>query len=231
LIKLFIRHSSSSAEPTLTVSAPPARVNKAWEEIPDPGDKCPYCVEQLKKKPEARTKCPHCGKYIYVKRGKPVTVEQAEAIETEWTRMLTEEANNKDREEFGIGLDEYEKMKRGSSKTHAEIIYALAWGHLKAGDKPPSGYYSLALFAKNHGLDFMPARMEAARQEILGYRDQEFITRVSIVACENGTCNRCRKADGQSYKIEEALNSMPLPIKGCTCDDHFCICSYAPKVC
>lgn len=53
-------------------------------------DKCPYCGEELKKRPSRKTKCPHCGKFIFVKK-RPIdrvevliTENEKDIIEKEW---------------------------------------------------------------------------------------------------------------------------------------------------
>jgi DNA-directed RNA polymerase subunit RPC12/RpoP len=54
---------------------------------------CPYCEEELAKKPERKTACPHCGNYIFV-RSRPfdrqrvlLTEAQTNQVEAEWTSL------------------------------------------------------------------------------------------------------------------------------------------------
>jgi DNA-directed RNA polymerase subunit RPC12/RpoP len=54
---------------------------------------CPYCEEELAKRPERKTACPHCGRFIFV-RSRPydrkrvlLTDLEANQIETEWSAL------------------------------------------------------------------------------------------------------------------------------------------------
>jgi transposase-like protein len=218
--------------------------NKVLENIPDVGSVCPYCGAAFATKPKARCKCRACQKTISVRKGKLLTQEQALAADEERIRMSERSLIANDLEKFGLDLKDYKELESESLRTEClplsrpEIVHKLAWAKFAkiTAQKDLSGrspdYYTLALYDRDNGLDFLPARIEASRQELLRYMDDEFISRVSIITSGESSCPNCRKLDGQIYSIKDALKIMPLPVINCTNKefDNFCRCSYTPEV-
>jgi len=67
---------------------------------------CPYCGEELKKIPGAKTKCPYCSKCMYIRTDtknirRVVTKEEADEIEEDWMKINgTYEYHMKEKERY-----------------------------------------------------------------------------------------------------------------------------------
>lgn len=88
------------------------------------------------------------------------------------------------------------------------------------------------------GEDFFPIQREALQCQ-LKYLQHKGATKVRIVSGHDGmVCSRCAEHEGMVLTIEEALETMPLPVqcnissrKVSVADDHgWCRCFYARKV-
>lgn len=64
-----------------------------------------------------------------------------------------------------------------------------------------------------------------SREELRGYSEQEFVTRVEIM-CNDDSCRACKAAAKRKYTLE---NAPLLPIDGCT-HENGCRCCYTPIV-
>lgn len=84
----FFRKKQSVPNITVTIETKENYIEQA--EFQDKRKaECPYCNNELKKVPGAKTKCPHCGEYMYVRTNPNnvrlvVTQAQANEIDEQW---------------------------------------------------------------------------------------------------------------------------------------------------
>lgn len=95
-------------------------------------------------------------------------------------------------------------------------------------------YFEMALFVNEQGKDSMHLQKESRKMELLNFKKEGYVSKVEILA-NGGACENCRKQNGKVYKIEEALESMPIPCEECTSRIEnkrkpWCECVYLPKV-
>jgi len=85
----------------------------------------------------------------------------------------------------------------------------------------------MAQFLNKRGKDFFHLLQQSKKMELLYYKKMG-MDEVEIIAC----CPSCKKLEGKSIKIDDALKNMPLPYKNCTNILYnkkrgFCTCIYS----
>lgn len=81
---------------------------------------------------------------------------------------------------------------------------------------------------------FLSYLEEHHRQQLLGLKKMG-VEKVEILSAGHGnSCQKCFSMDGKVLSIEEALKTMPLPVKDCATDVFevgrgFCRCTYSPS--
>lgn len=193
--------------------------------------KCPYCNENLEKRPSRKTKCPFCKKYIYVKSNKLVTEEEAKAIEQKW--KIKHELEN-----FGLSEIDYNNhknklaKKRGFEPKHFDVIWGLLnkktleLAKNKDFNSLVSLYYQMALFLNEEGKIFFHVLQQSRKTELVNMKAMDIIKEVEIMSV--GGCSSCEELNGKKFTIEEALDKMPIPNKNCSNKNYnnFCRCVY-----
>ncbi len=192
---------------------------------------CPYCSEQLEKKPARKKKCPHCGNYILVRKGKLITENQKKVY------LFTA-----DFESMGVTVQSFNKHKKALSQEWGNtpkvndvfwrilndliskqkdlsklVIIYEKMGHIaKEEGKNPSTYYEQA----------KKLQVRIHRSTLQGHKDLGFMIVGVQVAGMNDShqCSYCRSIDRKVYSIDQALSEMPLPGK-CSAESR-CRCMY-----
>lgn len=188
---------------------------------------CPYCNEVLETKPTRKTKCPFCNNHIYVKQGKLMKKDEADA--------LAEKSKIKRKlEYFGLLENEYDfqKVKLAKEFGFEPKYFDVMWSTLNAKtleliktrnlQRLSSLYYSMAWFLNEEGKDFFHVLKQSSKVELENIKAKE----VKIMSV--GGCPSCKKLDGEVFTVEEALNKMPIPNKNCSNIEYnnFCRCRY-----
>jgi hypothetical protein len=94
-------------------------------------------------------------------------------------------------------------------------------------------FSQLAVYAEEEGRQFINYLIEAARCELLRYK-QQGVKKVEILTSGLGNaCAACAAHAGKTFDINNALRLMPLPCPTCTRTLSgsrlgFCRCSYVP---
>lgn len=210
-------------------------------------DKCPHCKKQLINIPERKRKCEFCGDYIYV-RTRPadrkrvlVTEDQTTEIEDQWTEVYTVNKWVDSLSYYGITGQDYQKAEEQLSKQFGfkvkpnDVIWSILnelvtkqkdWHSLKML------YFKMALFLNDEGKDSFDMLAEAAKCELMNYKEINFVQKVAISSARG--CEECKKTDGQTFTLEEAFKIMPIPNRKCTFrfsenQPPFCRCRYVVK--
>jgi len=207
---------------------------------------CPYCQQELPKKPQRKSKCKFCKQFIYVKstptnrEKRLMTEDQAKAADAEWSNYHQGRENVNILQAIGLTEADLQRAKKGvfSKKTDQQALWALLE---KTAKKSPSlqqkkmAYYYMALISEKEGKEFHVYLTEAIRCELLRYK-QSKIQDVKILTAGHGNaCPTCEQQEGKVYSIKDALKQMPIPCKDCTTTltgekIGFCRCSYIAVV-
>lgn len=188
---------------------------------------CPYCNNTLPKIPKRKLKCPHCGKDIYIRSKQNLFDSQfltEEAARTvDWFNKLLI---------YGFTQDDFFKKKDElaqkfkTAPPSADIIWGL---FQEALIKNANDYhllsvinYDMAIFLDEEGKNPFYCFHESKKMELMNYK-QKGTQKIKILSINDSiSCNSCKKLDGKTFLIDDALNSMPIPPKDCP----FCRCRY-----
>lgn len=188
--------------------------------------KCPYCEGLLEVQPKRKKKCPHCEKYIFIRDHIMVTKENAEIIDNlkmfEFSVEQYLESKNELGEQFGFEPKCKDVIWHVCNK---EIIK-------KRNNRSALGtlYYNMAIFLDNAGKDPFEMLKQSAKAKLKSFK-KEGVDIVEITGGNN--CTYCMNLKDKIYKIDEALDQMPIPHKDCINVIHnkkggFCTCQYWP---
>ena len=99
-------------------------------------------------------------------------------------------------------------------------IDLLWYGQMKSLFYTPiPSFHQFALYAS------IVVGKKRSREELQGYSEQEFVTRVEIM-CNDDSCQACKAAAKRKYTLK---NAPLLPVDGCT-HENGCRCCYTPIV-
>jgi predicted RNA-binding Zn-ribbon protein involved in translation (DUF1610 family) len=206
--------------------------------------RCPYCNILIDKKPTGKFKCPSCGGEIHIqKSGKKIKLLTKEQREELTAATKLQAAENKylrffadydvSRDYLLKRRDEYFR-KIGKGATYPDLTWSVAQGVLQKFAKTgnyegmSSIYFSMALMLHREGRPFFHALHEYHKWNLYHYKEQHKDidgVEVSIIPCGD-SCPTCSELSGKRFTIDEALEQMPLPVKGCTTDGGWCRCGY-----
>jgi len=188
--------------------------------------KCPYCENVLEKQLKRKKKCPHCEKYIFVRDHIMVTEEYAEIIDS--LKM------------FEFSVQQYLESKKelgerfGHEPKCRDVIWHICNGEIikNRNDNGILGtlYHNMAILLDSEGKDAFQMLRQSAKARLQSYK-QMGTEILDILVGDD--CPGCKLLEGKVYKIDEALDQMPIPHKNCTNVRHnkrggFCTCQYWP---
>jgi len=197
--------------------------------------KCPYCGENLEKKPTRKKKCPHCSQYMYIRQGIPYTEDQVKArdFRIRWinklnnqgaTEALFENARKSLADQFGFEPSLNDSVWRlmnslvpKQTDSHDLFqLYILMGEFVSAEGKDPTPYIKQA-----NGI-----REIETRNQLLKYKkdfEQIYKCRINIhTANDEHVCENCNENSKKQYEISDFLERLPIP-RECT-SNHGCRC-------
>jgi hypothetical protein len=218
--------------------------------MPEPvGGVCPYCKQILDKRPKRKKRCPHCREYIYV-RSSPsgngskvlVTEDGAEQIDLEWRRVRSRRRWRQSLGRYGVTDGDFElhrerlRTRFGQVSSDGDVVWSLFQDALercmKCGNVLELGtlYFDMARFLYDEERDFSIPLQQYQRMELLYYKQKGFTGKLQIHV-RYSCCETCRRLEGQTYTLDEAMEQMPIPCKECTFALHggrpgWCRCQY-----
>lgn len=203
---------------------------------------CAHCGYDLKVFPQRRRKCPSCKVVIFVKstpqdrRRQLVTEREAQEIEAQWAAYHERQESLRLLQPFGFTEPDIENEigKGESRKSDSQTVFSLLERvTYNSGDlhAQKMAFYEMALIAEKQGKPFRGFLAEAARRELLRYK-QHNVKRVEILTAGPG--NACAQCEAQAHKIfdiDDAVRLTPIPCPACTGTlvgsiPGFCRCSY-----
>lgn len=199
---------------------------------------CPYCGNELEKKPTRKKKCPHCSEFIFVRSGELYTEIQVKEFDFKrrWLGILgrfgaTEEMFTRQRKDlskrFGFQASVNDTIWGLMNKLlgvqndllDMEQIYLFMGDFVEEEGKDPKQYYQQAMNLKENLI----------KQDVVNYKKEFgslFDINILVYTCnDQHICENCDNASKQKYKVDEFLENMPIPMKcenprGCRCSVH-----------
>lgn len=138
------------------------------------------------------------------------------------------------REEFEIAKGIYSAK---GIKSNKDIIWALFNRKLVSCIKENNWqemrliYYEMAIFECKEGKEFFHLLQESRKCDLMNYRSLGIKSVEIKTAGKENSCETCQKLEGKRMTIEDALQTMPIPVKECQKDAFdngkgFCRCCY-----
>ena len=206
---------------------------------------CPYCNFEIPKK---KRKCPVCKNPLYIRKIPPgdekklVTKENAEKIDKEWKEIYYFNFHRSNFKLFGVSdkyFDDYirdYKAKAKHNPNNQDIIWALYnETAIKLSDYIAlrNIYLEMASFLNSEGRNAHHILQQSAKMELMDYKKNE-IEKVEVLGT-GSSCPICAPYNGKIYDINEALEKMPIPVKGCQMEVYsdkvgFCRCRYVAVI-
>lgn len=207
---------------------------------------CPYCKSLLAKAPQRKKKCQFCGEFIFVRtlpstRARVlVTADQAEQIDAQWKAYTGELDIKRLLQGAGISHNDFitQRAKHSAAWSDRDILrrlFNLRVVQLSATHGTfhdfKMVYLQMAFLNNFEGLDAHAILQEVTRMDLLSRKEGGVIDQVKIITAKDKACSACRELDEKVFSIEEALQTMPIPHRGCTSELYsagvgFCRCGY-----
>lgn len=209
------------------------------------GNKCPYCNAVVDKEPKGKFKCPSCGNEIHIqKTGEKIrllTKDQRIKLNAERAERAAE---NRYFNFFdGISVSrEYLEQKRsefyklmGNKANYPDltlsVAHVLLQKFMRSGRYKDNAqiYFRMARMYQQEGRDFIMLLEEGYRMELYVIEKQMkelgFPYEIVIITRGLDACPVCGEYKGKRFTLKQALEEMPLPVKGCT-NELGCRCFY-----
>jgi rubredoxin len=207
---------------------PPTKDKKTALKQPDPV--CPHCGCKFAEMPASKRKCPECKKEVIVRsRNKIKTLMTSEeALQFDTEKKETARRKNlagylhmanlefKSLDDIKGRLDK----SSGSKWRYDDVVWKVLNEAVIEGlaTKNYAGlqyvYFAMTHFLRDEGKDFFDTWQEMHRMQLMEYlqENSDYSVRVST-SCE---CPQCSAVKDKVFKVREALEKMPFPVKDCT---------------
>ena len=209
-------------------------LQRTQEKTASQGEPCPYCGKFVTPLPKRRKKCPHCGKVVYVK---PDQSFFPKALLTEDEAWAVEKL--KALQEYGVTTEmfreawktEEEMVERSGIKlsTRAFLgdvlwsLYNRAMLKLVQRDNTVTLYNSLSKLRRLMALHLHEERKNPNQELMLSHEAElRYLLALYgpdcslVIVAKEDACPECQRLSGKRLTVKEALETMPLPVKGCT---------------
>ncbi|MDH4208892.1 MAG: hypothetical protein OEV76_08455 [Anaerolineae bacterium] len=196
---------------------------------------CPYCNQTLDKTPKRKTKCPHCGNDIYVRslpsgdHQKALLTEQgAKEVEKEWERVQFKKKWMQSLEGYGLSEQDFDRQgetlreRFRQEPGDGDVIWSMFNEALHRAMKGSDSqqlkmlYFDMALFLYEEGRAFFDILQQSRKMELTGFKEAGWAEKVFVITAGDASCEVCQKLAGKVFKLDQALDEMPIPNKACT---------------
>lgn len=236
---------SEATTSTSTTAQPPLRCPHCSADVSEPPKKKRKCVSCgqymcVRKLPSGDVRLfteeqaqSLCNRTLPTGERVLVTSQEAEVIDGQLLELRQQRMAEWWLKELRLPVSEYNgrcERLRADGKTvfWRDVIWSMCNDRLQTliSDRSywnmKTLYYDMARFRNEEKKDCSHLLQEAARAELLHYKS-EGVKRVEFIS---GDCKACKKLDGKRYRIEVALDTMPLPPAECKCvlkeeDEHY----------
>jgi len=144
--------------------------------------------------------------------------------------------------EVGFFRERQELAERfGRQPNSGDVLWSLynrlAHDFAASGATPPPFlYFLMAHFLYDEHKEFRHLLEQSHRMELLRFKEDGWVEKVSIITAGDASCEACQKLDGKVFTVDEALDQTPIPCKECTFDfggtgqSGWCRCLYGAVV-
>ena len=180
---------------------------------------CPYCGVLQEPPPTHRKRCRDCKETIYT-----------------WTDQVA-------RRKYLLTQQEHARIIQQEWDAEWESLNSQIVDGSSAGDwhTVKMAHFRQALMLFGKGRDHQILAAESRKSELRYYRTlssyrEMGVTRVKISTAEEAACAECRALHDTTFEIDQALETMPIPIRTCQTwaekNEHggWCRCSYSPVI-
>ncbi len=180
---------------------------------------CPYCGTVQDPAPTRRKKCQDCKETIYT-----------------WT-------DKEARLKYLVTNKDHTRIMRKEWDTEWTFLNSQVLGGIRSGDwhQVKMAHFKQALMLFKKGRDHQQLAYESRKSELRYYQLMESyqrmgVTEVTIMTSGEASCPECVQLEGRVFKIDQALELMPIPVHTCqTWADRnenggWCRCSYSPII-
>ena len=150
-----------------------------------------------------------------------MTETEACEAETQWAKYHDEEKIFRSLQTIGATKKDLEKEKKSFFKkiplheAYNLLLHKTANKH-KDYHFRKMAHLQIAIDSSRNNKDYLPHLKEAAKYELLKYKESN-VGKVEIMTAGKGNaCPECQKQSGKIYDIDEALHIMPIPCKACS---------------
>lgn len=200
---------------------------------------CPHCGADLPGRPVGRGNCSSCNRAFFVRpqqKAYPSTILTA--------RQVIIVDSLKELSRFGLNEDDFFRCRailtdkhKGEAPKDEQVILKLYKGLLKQCEghgETAEVQESISKFQRDVGMDSFEARKAwaiATLQNLLKGK----ITRAVKIKVQGDACEHCAKLADRVYRLEEAIEKLPIPCPECTKKRHpkdahsACRCEYVPQ--
>jgi hypothetical protein len=201
-------------------------------------DYCPNCENKLESIPKRKAKCPNWDEQIYVKTKKNIFDKN---LLTQEEKLAAEEMY-KLKGQFGVEFSNYRIKEKELTQKFGKVAPPgdIIWGlysdlileHVSNYWSLHLIYYDQAQFLFKEGRNSFPIMKLSLEMNLLALKS-EGIENVKVHTDRIDYPELCRKLNGMTLPINEALSTMPIPIKECSQlfydeNRNFCRCPYMP---
>ena len=184
---------------------------------------CPYCKAAFRERPAPKIQCPKCGNTILIRKGSPLTQEEA-GIE-DWVKRV---------EYLGVTVSYFREQWKAARKELGQSpeLNDVAWRILnnllltRRRDKS-AVYLEMAQIARAEGKNPNPYLIEVNREILHSFQADPAVSRVTVHHVRDRlVCPDCLALEDREWTIQEALANPPIP-NACT-SAAGCRCYYRP---
>lgn len=181
-----------------------------------PSSNCPSCGVPLDPAPKRKTACPKCGRAIYVRRGRLLTIEDAKRFDWQREQDIDDSTWERERERLANSF--------GAPPSTDDIAWGILSQRASAGDTGALWAQARHLYENHRPFLRMLHAFHKAR-----LREQKSSVSVLAESC----CDACRPQHGKRLTASEAVQLSLLPQSACTRESNskgeaWCNCAYAP---
>lgn len=201
---------------------------------------CPNCNQLIDELPKRKKRCFNCKKAFYpLKKNKTVSLiseDEHQKIKDEQEKIRFREKWLKELSEYGITKKIYYDYKKKYfhkikfNENENDVIWSIFNKLIHDNPSNFEGqknvYYSMFHFLREEGKDGFKSLQLSKDSELkhILLQQETNLTLKAVIITAKDACDNCKKYDGKTFTIQEALEIKPIPHIDCL--NSFCRCCY-----
>ncbi len=215
--------------------------------------KCPYCGVEFDEAPNRKKMCFNCKNTLYPRINfytdemHYLTQRELEDFEKIRSMYKAEAKFLKKFQGYGLKQKKFEKRRKKYEKKVNKLnqeydgfafitsifneLVSKNFDKLSFHDLEMM-YYDMAGLLYKYNQSFFTFLKESVKMQLYHWKQiqdiQEENGKKLYVQINTFCCEKCRQLDGERYKVDEALEKMPIPVEDC--ESGFCQCCYTTEL-